>query len=347
VNSIAIWWDTKTTEGCSENIPSLHLDVNLWLTQNANDNYIEFGLKVKHFSCVENVFIFLPFVIDKHAIEDKTKMLSDSTSLTNALFNDVLEVKSTNSKYDLVTYSNNGEKFYYYKANVAGDVEVYEQSNNKEVVGSVVKLAYDLINGVSDSETAYTRIRINKLQKLYQMTFTNYMFIDGYAEKYATVEFNLNTVRKLPEDIVQKIEKRIALASLNLFLMTDTYSNIVLQTQKIHASRILENHIWDEYLNNREIDKVIAYHWKEKPDSGRVVDYNLFIKTALISKKPWMLLFTIVVILLLGTGAGIGGNYLTTKCFNGFEPSEKPKAKQGENKKQPKGEENAKANTKS
>jgi len=68
-------------------------------------------------------------------------------------------------------------------------------------------------------------------------------------------------------------------------------------------------------------------------------DYNLFVKVSYISKNWLLLLFMISIIVGLGVAGGVGGNWITTKYFNGFNDSNI--SKKVENFKKNKGDNNA------
>jgi len=84
VNSIGIWWD-RIRNGTSE--PQIHLDLNLWAAKQTENNYIEFGFKIKEYAIINKLYIFLPFQFSKNDFEDKTRYFFDSQDLSCLLFN--------------------------------------------------------------------------------------------------------------------------------------------------------------------------------------------------------------------------------------------------------------------
>ncbi len=88
MSSIAIWSD-KNEEF------KYHLDINLWITKEKNDNYIEFGFKLLNLN-INSLFIYLPFKFD--TIEDKVEELQKS-NLLNAMFNDSLSANNIMSSF--------------------------------------------------------------------------------------------------------------------------------------------------------------------------------------------------------------------------------------------------------
>ncbi len=102
------------------------------------------------------------------------------------------------------------------------------------------------------------------------------------------IEFNLNTIRKLPSIIVGKLDGEYSLDSMNLFLITDMFNDFVFKSKDLKASRILENPIWNEYIgHSNSSNKMIAYHWKEK----EFTDYSLFLKTTYVKRNYWLFSF--------------------------------------------------------
>jgi hypothetical protein len=183
-------------------------------------------------------------------------------------------------------------------------------------------------------DTVYYRFRINKLEKIFTEINENYVWLDGFFKKTGFLEVNFNSVRKLPTDIVDKLGN-VKFDSLNLFIMTNNYTNFLFQSEEAKKSRILENHIWEEYLskeNRKNISKIIAYHWKnEKKDFE---DYNLFVKLSYISHSWWSWIIMILAILLLGAAGGVIGNYSTDflKSYSAMDNNETTKSDLAEQK---------------
>ncbi len=116
---------------------------------------------------------------------------------------------------------------------------------------------------------------------------------------------------------MEKIDSEIKFSSINFFYMTDTNTNLDYQNIAANSSRLLEKHIWSEYLNGQnKIDadkqKIIAFFWKKKDDEDKGFnEFSLFIKTSSMIKTKKVFLITVIVLLSIGIISGIIGNFLT------------------------------------
>jgi hypothetical protein len=313
MNSIALWSESSD----SNNNPQVHLDINVWHTKKSECNYLEFGLKITDYRSLEYINIYVPYDIKKKDIEDKVEMLASNNTLTNAIFNEKLSITIGDGSFHTVEFQNNNEKFLYCEININDDIEIINDR--------IIKLKINSNNNINNNNEItkiYYRFRINKLDKIFTELKENYFWIDGFFRTIGFIEININSVRKLPGNIVDRLDN-FKFNSLNLFIMTDNFTNFIFKSEKVHKSRILENHIWEEYLskeNSKKINKITAYHWKKdiKNTIQHFEDYNLFVKLSYISKSWLLLVLMLVFILIFGAVGGVLGNYITKKTFNNF-----------------------------
>lgn len=303
MNSIAIWWDKNQDV-------NVHLDINIWHTRKSDDNYMEFGLKITNYKEIEKLNIYIPYSINKDDIEDKAELLASEPSLTKAMFNENLDVSPLQGSFGTVKFHDERiDNFVYCKLDIKTDIDIKDQI-----------ITFN-INKNSDDDTIntiYYRLRINKLESIFTESNENYVFLDGLFKKIGFLEVNINSVRKLPSKIIDQLTD-IKFTSMNLFLMTNNFTNFIFQSEDVKKSRILENHIWEKYLskeNSKNISKIIAYHWKNKDDN--FIDYNLFVKLSYMSKYWYSWFLMIATVVILGAIGGVGGNFITTKYFHSF-----------------------------
>lgn len=302
MNSVAVWWNEQDDV-------KVHLDVNIWHTKETKGNYLEFGIKIENYKKIDDIRIFVPYSITDKDIEDKVGILASDNALTNAMFNERLDISRGNGRFHTVKFPNDTTKnFLYCEIDIKKDVEIIDNKT--------IKLEINKNNDDNNIKTIYYRFRINKIEKIFTELKENYFWFDGFLKTIGFIEVNINSVRKLPKDIVDNL-KNTKFNSINLFMMTDNFTNFIFQSEDINKSRILENHIWDQYLsaeNNKNINKIIAYHWKK--DDFK--DYNLFVKISYITKSKWLIGLMLVLILSLGVIGGVGGNFVTIKYLNNF-----------------------------
>jgi hypothetical protein len=240
-------------------------------------------------------------------------VLASDNTLTNAMFNEKLSVTKGDGSFHTVKFPNDNENFLYCEINIDNDIEI--------ISDRTIKLKINSNKNNDDIKKIYYRFRINKLDKIFTGLKENYFWIDGFFKTIGFIEVNVNSVRKLPKDIVDKLGE-VKFDSMNLFMMTDNFTSFIFQSEDVKKSRILENHIWDKYLskeNAKDINKIIAYHWKKQ----NFKDYNLFVKISYITKSVWLIGLMIMLILSLGVVGGVVGNYFTKKVFNNFDDIDK------------------------
>ncbi|MBL0686427.1 MAG: hypothetical protein JJV95_02365 [Sulfurospirillum sp.] len=300
MNSIAVWWDKQDDL-------KVHLDVNIWHTKESKNNYLEFGLKITNYKKIDKLHIYIPYDIDIDDIEDKAGLLSSEPSLTKAMFNENLDVTPPSGSFSTVKFHDETiDNFLYCKLDKENDINIKDQ---------IVTLEINK-NNKKNINTIYYRFRINKLESIFTESDENYILLDGLFKKNGFLEVNINSVRKLPSSVVDKLSD-IKFTSMNLFLMTNNFTNFIFKSEEVKKSRILENHIWEEYLskeNAKDINKIIAYHWKRE----NFEDYNLFVKISYITKSNLLIGLMILSILSLGAISGVFGNYITKKWCNDF-----------------------------
>lgn len=303
MNSIAIWTETNNYD--EKNI-ELEVHVNIWFTgPNITyiKDYIELGIKfpIK----TKNIYIYLPYSLNKNDIEDKIFSIKDSLELASALFNSFVTSieKRRNSQFTKITLTNN-IYFYLIELDKYQDIEILSPNNNY----SIIKIKIPQNDEYKEEDKGYIRIRINKFDK------SSGMFervekgkLDSFFTEETILEFNINSPRKLPSNITNKIEK-IIFNKIHMFVLLENFTKIEFSNNNIHDSRILENNIWNKYLeipDNKIIKKVIAYHWKQiksENEKHTIKDYNFFIK---ISKNRDNILWAIFIILILGIISGV------------------------------------------
>jgi hypothetical protein len=306
MNSIAIWWSCKN--GATLDV---HIDINVWFANTKkNSNYIEFGLKLSNRKNIDALYIFLPFVVEKEEIEDKVESLVKDKQLTNALFNEPMNIGVSEGSFHKVEYTNeNGEQmtFRYCQLNYEEDLVVDKVTDNKRDDAGT-KLTIKLKDKHVD-EIIYYRFRINnQLEELTRTSDENLFFLDGLFKKIRFIELCLNNNRKLPNTIVDNLSSQNKFKSMNLFFMTDTFTNFIFESKPVHGTRILERHIWNGYLGNDHSDSnIIANHWKAE----NFHDYNLFVKIKYLHKNSGAFILTILVVIFMGALSGVIGNYFT------------------------------------
>jgi hypothetical protein len=120
LNSIAIWWNNS-------NDIKVHVDLNIWHTKESKNNYLELGLKINGYKNLNEVHIYIPYLIKLEDVEDKVSLLSLNPLLTSAMFNEKLDMTSSNNSFCPVRFSHDHNKdFEYCKIDRARDIDVID-----------------------------------------------------------------------------------------------------------------------------------------------------------------------------------------------------------------------------
>lgn len=320
MNSIAIWGN-KNIE--------LELHVNVWHTLkritwykkiynkfanvicplpkiNEFSNYIEFGIKILKNENENNfIYIYLPIKnLSNDDIKDKTLLLSDDIKLTKALFNSKAEFISDES-VESVKVKIKDDKTIIYQKFSSYDLELKE-------LGTIIKFKID--KQESDNEFYYYRFRINKIYDLIKEIDTNSSWLDGFLDKKAILELSINQKRKIPYEI--DFKDNIKFKQLNSFLLTDDDVEINSLHDQNFSARILEKHIWNDYIDtNIKLSNIIAYQWDFQDDNG-FSSLSLLIKLSYRIKKILYFWQTILFIIVIGGISGIIGNFGTDLVKN-------------------------------
>ncbi|SFM20508.1 hypothetical protein SAMN05421830_12047 [Desulfomicrobium norvegicum] len=314
MNSIAVWWTCKKNQLLSD--IKIHLDINIWLSKNKEFRYIEFGIKIKNYEKIKQIHIYLPYVIEKKDIEDKIKILAENTNITNALFNKKTTISNGGGIFHEVKMQ--GEDPFHYITLSDKFFKTCPYKVGEKVTGTQITITSHpskenpVING-------YYRFRINKITDTVKTISQNFGLTNGFYNKVDFVEININSARKLPNDIVESIGECCKFESMNLFLITDLFTEFKFISKEINASRILENDIWNQYIigsrkENKKIkdtlrltaqSKIIAHHWKKTDFS----DYSLFLKTDYSFTNLKIIIMMIISLLIFGTISSLFANY--------------------------------------
>ncbi|WP_187647747.1 hypothetical protein [Nitrosophilus labii] len=312
MNSFAIWLENQDTS-----IDECHL--NIWYDkENKYKNYIEFGFKYDA-TLINNIKLYVPFRVEQSMVEDivETRLRNDE-KLLGALFNTTIE--SLNNNLVKMNHYLHPE---FYLSGVQFSIDDVENG------GSLIDLFPEDIEGHSKS---YIRFRIYRIDKLVKLIDENLSYFEGIFRKSGIFELNINNIRKMPEQIALEMgEHSHSFKRIHVFLMFNNSVDIYFENFGLKDARILENHIWDDYIkfdnvNNyyaldkkTDIEKVIAYHWFKGNKVGKVEknisDFNLFVKIKYINFNLRALIITCIVIILLGALGSILADWINLERF--------------------------------
>lgn len=320
MNSIAVWWEKKQKE---DSKIGLHLDINLWRSNETDNNSIEFGVKISDSN--EEVFLMdFPFEFEKCQFHDLIPYLSKDAEISKILFNENIILETTNGIFTTVKFNGSGVRY----TLLHGRYTIAKNDGR-------TRLSINLPKAPDQDLPLYFRFTIDLTKSIYETKDENYFYLDGIFRKVALLDLNINCLRKLPAEIAEKLVG-IKIRSINMFLITSNIISFDFVSKTISKSRILERDIWNKYRQLPYKEKVagcdtlpthskpifedkevVAYHWKEIAEP--IEEYSIFAKFTFSRKKVVALIAFIFLVVFLGGIGGILGNLVTTKIFNNFQ----------------------------
>ncbi len=151
-SSFTIWYKKRESVDL---IPTLELHINLWIDENRNDK-IDFGLKIKNPKAIDELFIYIPFLVEGSDIENLLHILSVNKSISDLVFNGNIELGSLIGEIQEVKRGD--DAFHYYL------LEGQVQDNLKGALlktGRILNYSFDDSLGEKD---IYLRFRINNIK---------------------------------------------------------------------------------------------------------------------------------------------------------------------------------------
>lgn len=346
LNSVAVWLESPSD---SEKEPYLHLDVNIWATKKEQDNYLEIGFKIFCWDDLAKICCILPFDLSSKDVKDKGSYLRENHNVLSALFNETvnLNAHSDNEQFIKVNFPDTEKESSLFLFCPEGNFLEVKPLEKPGGVKLEVNLPEKEDRPPCADGALYVRLRFKTacmhrvrfktpcLEPIVKVNDSPASVLSGKSEVISFVDFKINSHRSLPWNVQAKV-KRTRILSINTFLMTDAWNKIVFDSNGLHASRLLEHHIWNEYLDDtgtksqkesNETNLIVAYHWKqkaEKKDDKEVEDkseedlskiiqykwiqsYNIFIKLYRVETTLKSLTRTILYVIIFGSIAGVLG----------------------------------------
>lgn len=273
MRSFALWFSKINEESTKDKEVTVH--INLWdKRQLSEEKYcFDFGLLLEDINHIENVFLYVPFNIDKTQIKDLGTVISNN-KLVNAIFNESFTTTDGQPKRLVVNGNGNKDSFVIYDLDVENQIELSSCKRNTSDPGTIIKIK---VNDIIPTNIFryYFRIRIEvdcedvylindeiKGTSIFSNEFTNTEVID----------FRLNDIRSCSENLREQFDKgnRFNILAVHYLILRNADDIIIHYGEQI-SSRMLENDLWKDYIEGAN-NNIIAYHIKKK--SKMVIDKN-------------------------------------------------------------------------
>lgn len=298
MRSFAVWYDA-CTNGEASDIDGVHADlhVNYWsrLPYNGCEDscFFDFGIKVENIKNVSRINIYCPYEVEEKDIIDLGGKISNDT-LINAIFNENYPIKLGVPKHCLV-YANNLndrsliKKFVIYALDESSEIELKQLKRTKNRnddpgkkeahKGTIIALLIkDLIKnaprGMENELCYYFRIRILANKEKLELITREVKNVNVFRDAIETTElmdFRINDIRSCCDVVKDKflINQKFIFDSIHFLVMRDVDHKVVAEGLN-YTCRLLEQDIWNQYLDNLQ-DNILAYHFKKKKENDILV----------------------------------------------------------------------------
>lgn len=322
MRSFALWFSKLNKDSKEDKEITVH--INLWDKRQLSENKycFDFGFLLEDIRDIENIFLYVPFNIDKTKIKDLGIIISNN-KLVNAIFNENFTTTDGEPKRLIVNGNNSKQSFVIYDLDIDNQIDLSRCRRNSSTPGTIIKIKVRDINP-NRLFRYYFRIRIEvdckevylindeiKGTSIFSNEFTNTEVID----------FRLNDIRSCSENLREQFDKGSKFCILAVhYLILRNADDIIIHYGEQISSRMLENDLWKDYIEGAN-NNIIAYHIKRKAKKEKGKDGKERIKYVdnfsdltrfQYQKGNWTVLIKYILgVIVLGAIGGVFGNIIS------------------------------------
>lgn len=308
MNCVAIWCEKATpppSPGDGET--SLEVHFNLWKLKcsdsDAFKHFLDIGIMIGTSVDASHVKVYLPFKLSGDSIEDLGQRFRQHNGLVSAVFNEDCQVTTHPPEKVLTVTPQNLEAFRIYFLDKATDLTIREEFD-----GST--FAINLPPAYRDRKLYFRlRISLGKADTFAHVYNPANSIVESAFSATELVDFRLSETRNLNQSLLEEMRRhnRTKFSKVHFFLMREAHYDYVFSNVPLAGSRQLETDLWKPYVpSDCQIDKVIAYHWKQK----EVGDFSAFAKYKFETNNWKTIAKFLLVLLLLSILAGFVGSII-------------------------------------
>ncbi|WP_394871156.1 hypothetical protein [Clostridium butyricum] len=319
MRSFALWFSKINKDSTEDKEVTVH--INLWDKRQLSEKKycFDFGLLLEDIRHIENIFLYVPFNIDKTYIKDLGAVISNN-KLVNAIFNESFTTTDGEPKRLVVNGTGDKDSFVIYNLDIENQIELSSCKRNFSDPGTIIKIK---VNDIIPTKIFryYFRIRIEvdceavylindeiKGTSIFSNEFTNTEVID----------FRLNDIRSCSENLREQFDKgnRFHILAVHYLILRNA-NDIIIHYGEPISSRMLENDLWKDYIEGAN-NNIIAYHIKKK--SKRATDKEVIkyvddfsdLTRFQYQKGNWTVLIKYIIgVIAFGAIGGVFGNILS------------------------------------
>ena len=314
MKSIGIWYEVT-----GEELPQLEVHINLWNLKKRKKNtapFIDFGIGIPGFRKIKVLDILLPFHIDKSEITDLYEHVREPDT-ARLIFNEVECEISSKDRYAVIKSDNFDNSKLLISIKNEEDLESFIKCNSNDET-TILSIDFEELkkdDKFNEFDDLYFRFRVNsnsiKKSLFCPVEKKNWFLESGFIET-EIIDIKINQERNLPHNVCKDYRLKkysfAAFKKIHLLIMSDSSDEVDTFGTGIYECRKLEDHDWDNYLeNNYDVTNILAYHWKEKGKDERAISsFSKLIRIYTASTNMKVIVTYVLVVVLLGAfGSGV------------------------------------------
>lgn len=328
--SLALWCDPRgnAIEGHQ---PGIEVHFNIWRDLSDGIDVLDVGFKFDDPRTIQRLYFYLPAHLEKNSIEDLSKVLNDSKTLS-AVFNDTLLCNPiVSATFEAKKEGTGRTVFHVCSINIESDVGVQHILEADGSKGTIILFEDNFFLSMNKLGDYYFRFRIRLKAELANLFSENHMPKDrifhSAFSKTDIVELRLNERRNFGQVLRRQYPKMISpiIRAVHYVLICEIDTELTRSHADFHKMRRLEPNLWDNYINHighAYPEKMVIYHWKSISDAFGGIDD--FLALAIFNKTSLNPMIAVAGILLVFGAAGSSIQslltsiltYITSSCLS-------------------------------
>lgn len=318
MRSFGLWYLENESDSKMKNAqPSFDLHVNFWSLEDYkfNENiqlpFLDIGLKIQNYKCINTVTFFCPFALKENDIIDLSSKMTDKNN-ANIIFNTDCETH-TKDNYTIVEIDEEALLIFPLDQEV---MNVY--SIDKGKYGTKLNFCFATFRKYIESNealqqlnTIYVRFRIAGNTLGHNIYFDSEPMNKSFESAFSgtrMIDFKINEKRNIQEpvrkEIIVKREKFAKFGRVHFLAMEPSSYEVKAFDNLEMSCRELEEVLWDDYFGS-PIDfskgHILAYHWKQKAKKGEEKeDFSCLIKINYSKTKRGSIIAYAIIVVALG-----------------------------------------------
>lgn len=278
MRSFVLWYTKRESKIKDDEKAKLDLHINLWKVQKnfLKEKFIfDFGFFINDITKIKNIYFYIPFEVEE--IKDLGENILNNHKLVGAIFNEVCDICTTRVG-KRIKINMKDEEFMIYSLS---DDQKKINSCHDNHGGCILSLQLDNILSENEKELNqdiekikkyYFRFRI-KTDKKNLRFIRNHDFDQSVFSNVFTrteiIDFRINDIRTCSEMIKEKYGSNynFNIRKINYLLLRNFNDEFIYYDGNV-KSRILENDLWDDYIEEIHED-LIAYHIKKTAENDK------------------------------------------------------------------------------